>query len=188
MTMQTSGQISMGQAMAECGIGAQQFNAGSQALSKLAGVSPGQQYAWSFWYGKSNLPDIVNQQVATASCYVDRINEVSFNLRTGAVSLLTAQGDHGPHLSWSNVFPPAQIQAYASWTCSLQWLAGSHRMNVWVKQQPNPGNDFTVIVRWDDQGSDVAQGQLPGNIPQDGENQNGATDEAITILLTCTKP
>lgn len=54
MTMQSSGPISMGQAMLECQLGIpQRFNAGSQQLSKLAGVSPGQRYAWSYWYGKS---------------------------------------------------------------------------------------------------------------------------------------
>lgn len=185
MTMQTSGPISIGQARNECGLG-NPINAGNGTLQKLAGDSG--TLRWSDWYGKSNLPDIINQTVVTASCYVDRINEVQFNLRTGAYSLIVANGDHGPHLSWANVFPPAQIQAYASWTCSLQYLGGSHRMNIWVMQQPNPSNDYTVIIRWDDQGSDNAQGSLPGNLPADGENQNGATDAAVTVLLTCTKP
>lgn len=53
MTMQSSGSISMAQAMSECQVGQQQFNAGSSQLSKLAGVSSGQTYAWSYWYGKS---------------------------------------------------------------------------------------------------------------------------------------
>lgn len=54
MTMQSSGPISMGQAMQECQLGIpQRYNAGSQLLSKLAGFSPGQRYAWSDWYGKS---------------------------------------------------------------------------------------------------------------------------------------
>lgn len=52
MTMQTSGAISIGQANAEVQQGGT-THAGDAALSKLAGVSPGQQYAWSYWYGKS---------------------------------------------------------------------------------------------------------------------------------------
>jgi hypothetical protein len=42
----------MGQAMNECRVSGR-YNAGSSVLSKLAGVSPGQRYAWSYWYGKS---------------------------------------------------------------------------------------------------------------------------------------
>jgi hypothetical protein len=42
----------MGQAMNECQVGGR-YNAGSSVLSKLAGVSPGQRYAWHYWYGKS---------------------------------------------------------------------------------------------------------------------------------------
>lgn len=52
MTMQSSGQISMGQAEGECQVGGQ-YNAGSAVLSRLAGVGQGAQYAWSYWYGKS---------------------------------------------------------------------------------------------------------------------------------------
>jgi hypothetical protein len=51
--MQSSGQISIGQAMAECQIGQQQWDANSPQLTRLAGVSQNQQYAWSYWYGKS---------------------------------------------------------------------------------------------------------------------------------------
>lgn len=60
MTMQSSGPISMGQAMAECQVGGR-YNMGSQALSKLAGVSPGQRYAFSYWYGKSNGTPVFEQ-------------------------------------------------------------------------------------------------------------------------------
>lgn len=167
MTMQTSGPISIGQARNECGLG-NPINAGNGSLQKLAGVNG--QLAWSEWYGKSNLPDVINQQVATASCYVDRDNRVTMNLRTGAFSLVQASGDHGPHLSWCNVFPVAQIAAYASWTCQVQYLSGSNRMILSIYQQPSPANDFTVGVHWDDNAA------------------GGATDEAVTVFLTCTKP
>lgn len=53
MTMQSGGQISIGQAMAECQIGQQQWDANSSQLTRLAGVGQNQQYAWSYWYGKS---------------------------------------------------------------------------------------------------------------------------------------
>ena len=53
MTLQTSGPISMGQAMGEARVSGR-YNAGSQALSKLAGVNSGNRYAWHYWYGKSN--------------------------------------------------------------------------------------------------------------------------------------
>lgn len=53
MTMQSSGAISMYQAMIECQLSAQSYNAGSTLLSTLANVSSGQAYAWSYWYGKT---------------------------------------------------------------------------------------------------------------------------------------
>lgn len=53
MTMQSGGAISMLQAMSECQVGQQQFDAASSQLSRLAGVGQGAQYAWSYWYGKS---------------------------------------------------------------------------------------------------------------------------------------
>lgn len=167
MTLQSSGPISIGQARNECGLG-NPIDAGNGTLQKLAKVSG--QLAWSEWYGKSNLPDIVNQVVAQASCNVDRDNIVNINLRTGAFSLIQASGDHGPHLSWCNVFPPAQIQAYTSWTCQVVFLSGSNRMKLNITQQPSPANDYTVGVHWDD------------------NDNSGNTDEAVSVLLTCTKP
>lgn len=52
MTMQSSGSISIGQAMNECQIGGRQ-DAGGASLSKLAGTGSGQRYSWSSWYGKA---------------------------------------------------------------------------------------------------------------------------------------
>jgi hypothetical protein len=167
MTMQTSGAISIGQARNECNQSGQ-INAGAVSLQKLAGVNG--QLAWSEWYGKSSLPDINNQIVAQASCNVDRDNIVNINLRTGAFSLIEATGDHGPHLSRCNVFPPALIASYASWSCQVVFLSGSNRMNLSISQQPSPANDFTVGVHWDDNAN------------------SGNTDEAVSVLLTCTKP
>lgn len=54
MTMPTSGPISIGEASTEEGLSGQ-INAGNANLSKLAGVSSGQTYAWSYWYGKSAI-------------------------------------------------------------------------------------------------------------------------------------
>jgi hypothetical protein len=51
--MQSSGPISIGQARNECQLG-NPVHYGDGTLSKLAGVSPGQRGAWSYWYGKSN--------------------------------------------------------------------------------------------------------------------------------------
>lgn len=58
MTMQSSGPISIGQAINEINAdgdpyGAVSNHAGDYSLSQLAGVSPGQQFAWSYWYNKS---------------------------------------------------------------------------------------------------------------------------------------
>jgi hypothetical protein len=75
MTMQTSGPISIGQAMNECQVGGR-YNAGSYALSNLAKVSPGARYAWSYWYGKSNLQPINNVVFAQIHTYVDRNGNV----------------------------------------------------------------------------------------------------------------
>lgn len=58
MVMQTTGPISMGQAMAEMNLTGQQRMGGTE-LSRLAGKQPNSQYAFSDWYGKSNGIDIV---------------------------------------------------------------------------------------------------------------------------------
>lgn len=186
MTMQTSGQISIGQAMAECGIGGEQ-DAGAVSLSRLAGVSPGQQYAWSYWYGKTNLPDITNEIVAQASMNVDRLNQLYINLSNGTFTVGSIVGDHGPHLESATVDAVPFINLYSSWTLSLQWLSGSHRMNVVISQQPSPANGFVALIEWDDDGRYAAIAHNPGNLPGDGENMNGSTSEGVSVLLTCTK-
>lgn len=53
MTMPTSGRLAFSMALNECQLPIQRFNCGSTELSRLAGVSPGQRYAFSWWYGKS---------------------------------------------------------------------------------------------------------------------------------------
>jgi hypothetical protein len=60
MVMQSSGPISIGQAQAECRIAAGQVQASNADLSRLAGVSSGARYAWSYWYGKSSGFQIID--------------------------------------------------------------------------------------------------------------------------------
>lgn len=186
MTMQSSGPISIGQACAECGFSGQ-VDAADAQLVKLAGLPyAGAAQAWSMWYGKSSLPTIINTIVAQTSQHVDRHNIVNINLRTGAWSLLAATGDHGPGVNYMNVFPIANLGAYKSWNCSLQSLAGDARISVFIRQQPSPGNDFTVQLYFDDENGQTGEGNLPGNLQSNGANQNGDTNRAVSLLLTCT--
>ena len=79
MTMQSSGPISIGQAAQECRESLFQNHAGDGLLSRLAGVSPGQKMAWSYWYGKS---------------YGYSITEVWFSMNGGTVTTAMA-GSYG---------------------------------------------------------------------------------------------
>lgn len=160
MTMQTSGAISLGQALAECRI-AQNTNptppngndAATGALSQLAGVGSGQRYAWSYWYGKSNLPVIQNVLFASYHVYVDRDAFENIDFRTGANTAYGFNGNGGPGLR--SYTPTAQyagglprITEYGSWSCSVAKVSG--RSNVTIQQQPNPGNDWQTIIYVDD--------------------------------------
>lgn len=155
MVMQSSGPISMGQAMEECQLAiVPPGQPVSQALlSRLAGVSPGQEMAFSDWYGKSNLVDINNVVFATASAHVDRNFFLTVNFRTGAMSW-TANGNGGPHLTlYTQEYPTVTLAAqYKAWSASIQFVAGSTGMTLSVTQQPSPANDFTAIFLYDDNG------------------------------------
>jgi hypothetical protein len=172
MTLQTSGAISIGQAMEECGIGLPtEDNAGSSALSTLAGVNPGQPYAWSYWYGKTHLNPINNQEIGTFHGYVDRYLQVSINLQTGAVAPTFVNGDHGPGLrDWSPDPLPGipNINLYRAWSISMQFVSGANRMIYTVLQQPSPANGFVAVIQWDDNAN------------------SGAADNTVGVFLTAT--
>lgn len=185
MTMPSSGPISIGQARNETGQG-NPIDAGNFYLSRLAGVGSGQHYAWSYWYGKSNLPPIVNYVAAAASENVDRHNELFINLRTGNYYNGTIYGDHGPHLEWCYGYPVANLGAYSSWTCALQHTGGNARVQVDILEQPSRANDFTIHLLWDDESGPTAIGNLPGNLQSNGQNQGGSTSRSVNVLLTCT--
>jgi len=166
MTMQSSGPISMGQAMNECQVGGR-YNAGSYALSNLAKVGQGSRYAWSYWYGKTHLVAINNVVFDQIHVYVDRNGTVTVNFRTGSVTPSNFNGDHGPGLrDWQQIYPPVgNIAAYSSWSASVVKTNG--RSNVSLANQPAPGNDFTVSINFDD------------------NPWGGATDVNVNLMLTC---
>src|ERR1700744_2238927 len=129
MTMQSSGAISLGQALAECQI-AQNTNptpgfgndAATGALSQLAGVGSGATYAWSYWYGKSNLPTYNNALFAQYAMYIDRHGFMTINFRTGANLANGFNGDHGPHLEFYTpaMAPIDRIAQYRNVSCTPQ--------------------------------------------------------------------
>jgi hypothetical protein len=171
MTMQTSGPISMLEAMNECKIGAPSDllkTNGPVSLSSLAGVGGGQRMAWSYWYGKSALPVIQNVLFAQYHVYVDRDAYESIDFRTGANSAYGFNGNGGPGLrSYSPQRDPIgdQISSYSSWSCSVAKVSG--RSNVTIQQQPAPGNDWTTIIYVDD------------------NPWSGQTDVTVNVYITC---
>jgi hypothetical protein len=183
MTMQSSGAISMGQAMNECGIGGQ-TDAANSLLSRLAGVGSGSQYAWSYWYGKSNLATLNGYVAASLAEYVDRNNEILINLQTGSYSPVNTYGDHNPHLEWCYVYPVALLNEYSQVSCVLQRNGGNARVQINILAQPTAANGWTIHLQFDDQNGPTAIGNLPGNLQSNGQNQNGATDGACNVLLT----
>jgi hypothetical protein len=150
MTMQSSGPISIGQARNECGFGGQAV-AGDGRLQMLAGV--GGRIAWSQWYGKSNLPVINDQEFVSYAINIDRTIRISVNFRTGAHTLMIANGDHGPGINfWNQTMAPLGdiIAQYKSWSCRMVYVAGNSRPLLNVLQQPSPSNDYTAILDMDD--------------------------------------
>ncbi|BDD79590.1 hypothetical protein [Burkholderia phage FLC9] len=166
MTMQSSGPISMLQAMGECNIGQQRWDAGDGTLSQLAGVGSGQTYAWSYWYGKSNLPTYNNALFAQYAMYIDRNGYISINFRTGDSNAYGFNGDHGPHLEWYHpqMAPIDRIAQYRNVSCTPQKYSG--RSNVTLQQAPNASNDFTCIIYNDD------------------NPWGGASDVGVNVLIT----
>lgn len=172
MTMPSAGPISIGQARAEMGLGGT-VNAGHSALSQLAGVSPGQTFAWSYWYGKSKpLP---YQKAITFKYTVDWELYVYFNLRTGGFGL-HSWGERGAD-------PRTTFELVTNWIGSVPGISGNitaslgaprqRTMTVTtgnpetgestqtypmrmidglsIYQHPRPENDWTLIVYLYDQ-------------------------------------
>jgi hypothetical protein len=154
--------------MNECQVGGR-YNAGSYALSNLAKVSPGARYAWSYWYGKSNLQPINNVVFAQIHTYVDRNGNVAIDFRTGAYTPSGFNGDHGPGLrSYTQVYPPvSNIGAYTSWSYSAA-KSQAQRTIVATSGAIGPGNDWT------------------GNVTYDDNPWGGAVDVYVNVYLTCT--
>lgn len=100
MTMQSSGPISIGQAAQECREALSGNHAGDSLLSRLAGVSPGQAYAWSYWYGKSNGYTIVQGQ--TQFFNVNYTGAMSVNLGGGLVLYGQFQGPSTGDAKYNN--------------------------------------------------------------------------------------
>lgn len=174
MTMPSAGQISIGQARAEMGLSGT-VKAGHSALSQLAGVSPGQTFAWSYWYGKSKpLP---YQKAITFQYTVDWELYVQFNLRTGAFGLYS-WGENGYDsrtsfdllTNWIGSIPGISGNITASLGAPRQRFitSGGYSddtgtypgVNLPVRaidglsiyQHPNPSNDWTAIVYLHDKG------------------------------------
>jgi hypothetical protein len=148
--MQSSGSISIGQARNECQLSGQ-IDAANYRLSHLAGVNQGNAYAWSYWYGKSYVTNIVNQQFAVCAAHVDRDLYLNINFRTGATSW-TANGNNNPNLMWyTQTYPNVTLaQYYTAWNATVLYQAGDTGVALSVSQQPSPSNDFTAIIHFDD--------------------------------------
>jgi hypothetical protein len=177
-----NGGISIGQARNECGQGGGFIAASNAEVSRLAGVSPGQRFAWSWWANKTFLPQVDDFIAASVSAHVDRINELYINLQTGGTRNGSIFGDHGP--GWNSIAttPVPKIEQYRGWRLWLVRTGGNARMNVCIIQQPNPGN-WECMIRFDDQGSDSNIAGQPGNIQGNGANMNGATDTSVDLHI-----
>lgn len=99
MTMQSSGQISIGQARNECGLGGE-VDAGNFYLSRLAGVGQGQHYAWSYWYGKSNVTPLVNYEIGEIAVNADRYVFCYFDLLNWRFQWGQNSGDNNSGVMW----------------------------------------------------------------------------------------
>lgn len=184
MTMHGWGQrISIGEARDEC----QQSNpihAGNYEVSRLAGVDPGNRYAWSWWYNKQYLRPIQEIQMAVVSQYCDRHNEFYINLRDGSTRQGNTWGDHNPHLDYVDVSPLPTFPQYRAASARLVHVDGNPRVTIIIMEQPSPGNDWTIRLMWDDESGQRGDGFLAGNLPSDGSNQNGATSRGCGVVVT----
>lgn len=116
MTMQGSGPISMGQAMNECQVGGR-YNAGSSVLSKLAGVSPGQRYAWHYWYGKSFGTQVTEYWTQYFDQNMTGANNVNFGYslvlyHAGNYNFMTGWGGTGGQDVHVGNYPPVLTNGF----------------------------------------------------------------------------
>lgn len=161
MVMPTSGPISIGQARNETRLG-NPVSASQLKISKLAGVSPGQRFAWSWWRGRSG--GFVNQLFATASVHTDRGADLLINFRTGSITArdsIYVRGGEG-RLASTPVLamdPVADIAGFSSvsmgynWAITYQEKGNSSRSDgrfLSIRQQPDASNDYTGIILVDD--------------------------------------
>jgi hypothetical protein len=153
--MPTSGQIGISQAIAESqndGAGTAAPHAADFNLSKLAGVSPGQQFAWSWWRGKNLIPALSGYHIADISVNADRFVYVNISLANSTYSWSQNSGNNNSGLQWINLYgmPVPQLQYYTNLQCYIVFEAGSTRTPVTVTQQPNASNGWVVQITWDD--------------------------------------
>jgi hypothetical protein len=166
--MQTSGPISIGQARNECGQG-NPIDAGNYYLSRLAGVGQGQRYAWSYWYGKSNVAPLNNYYLGNIAVNADRYVYTYFDLVNWRFQWSQNSGDNNSGVMWVNTgtqqqinqgnagnwiglsgTPIPQIQAYKTLSASVAFQAGNNRTIVQVTQQPSAANGWVLGVTWND--------------------------------------
>lgn len=168
MTMPSSGPISIGQARNEMSQG-NPINAGNYAVSQLAGVSPGQRYAWSYWRGKSK--PFPYQAVIHIEATVDRNLYISYNMRTGQAAVYASDGDTRtqvlnttayigpqPNLAGNLVasIPNGQQTIYYNYDDGNGTIVQQpyrHLDYVNIAQNPSAANDWTLIVHFNDDAS-----------------------------------
>lgn len=166
MTMPSSGPLSIGQARNEMSQG-NPINAGNGGVSQLAGVSPGQRYAWSYWRGKSK--PFPYQPVVRMQITVDRQLYVYYNMRTGGGGIYSTDGDRrtslqaltpyiGPQAGLSGLLvasiPGGQQLVMVSGVDEngMTYTVPANRGIdfVQIAQHPRAENDWTLIVYFND--------------------------------------
>lgn len=137
MTMQTSGPISIGQARNECGQG-NPINAGNFYLSRLAGVSQGQHYAWHYWYGKSNVTPITNQYISGVAVNADRYVYCYFDLLNWRFQWGQNSSDNSSGVMW--IYPQGGSQQ------NLNQSAGGITTSLSaIQSSPIPGGPWVAM-------------------------------------------
>lgn len=157
MTLQTSGPISMGQAIAECQNDGSPYgnvtsHAADYSLSKLAGVNPGDPYKWSDWYGKSLIPVYNGLMIGSMNVTADRYVYVSINISTGAYTWSQNSSDNGSGLqsiSLTNL-PLSYLQYYKTLNAYVTYASGSTRIITTVSRQPSASNGYSLQITFND--------------------------------------
>lgn len=159
MTLQSSGAISIGQAMVECGRSASYGNStptSADYLAQLGRYAAGGQMAWSYWYGKKYLPPINRQVFAQTLIKTDSRLWIFIpfaSLQPGQ------QPDYGVDkwnnnarmYEWTQYMPPiVDIARYSQVFLEVELVGGEWRSGNPIIEQPSAGNQFVARIEFQD--------------------------------------